>query len=319
MLPRGFGRRSVRVLIELTSLWLAVAAEPPAGGPPTQTTASPATAAEHAAVGGELSPDPETATRARANLVSLFSTDDYPPEAWRNGEQGTVAVKLTVGPDGKVADCIVTHSSGSPSLDVQTCRILWTRAQFSPARDAEGNPVRDTYNQRIRWELPTGSPVEVEEQFFRYILIVDAKKAILSCRYESSPDWQRGDSACSEFIERVRHLVTSAPEWIDFSGKEMVMETQHRVGEPQGGTDLGERPGERSIALSRLYLTIDGGGKVKSCSRDSWGAVREGPWIACGAAERWQFEGLPKEESNKSDRQMTIVNAIYLRAATALR
>jgi hypothetical protein len=139
----------------------------------------------------------------------------------------------------------------------------------------------------------------------------------VDCRYEASADWQKTDSGCADFVEMVRHLVTDAPEWVDFSGKEMVMETQHRVGDPQGGTELGDRPGERSIALSRLYLTIDAKGSVKSCSRDSWGAVRQGAWIACGAAERWQFDGLPKGERNKSDRQLTIVNAIYLRPAAA--
>lgn len=304
------------VVVALISIWVAAATAPAAEGTATQTSAAPAPAALAIHTHGSKS-GPEPTIRAQANLVSLFSTDDYPPEAWRNGEQGTVAVRLTVGADGKVADCIVTQSSGSPSLDVQTCRILWSRAQFVPARDAKGNPVQDSYNQRIRWELPTNSVGEVEEQFSRFILTVDASKSIVDCRYESSPDWQKTKTACSEFVEMVRHMVTTAPEWIDFSGKEMVMETQHRVGESQGGTELGERLGERSIALSRLYLTIDASGVVKSCSRDSWGALREGPWIACGAAERWQFEGLSKEERNTSDRQMTVVNAIYLRPSGA--
>lgn len=95
------------------------------------------------------------AAKAKANLASLFSTDDYPQSAIRNEEQGTTAVRLSVGPDGRVADCSVTQSSGSSALDGATCNILRRRARFTPAKDQAGNPISDTYNQRIRWELPS--------------------------------------------------------------------------------------------------------------------------------------------------------------------
>jgi protein TonB len=94
------------------------------------------------------------AARARGNLVALFSTDDYPQSAIRNEEQGTTAVKLTIGPDGRVSDCAITASSGSSSLDNATCNILRRRARFTPAKDQAGNPISDSYSQRIRWELP---------------------------------------------------------------------------------------------------------------------------------------------------------------------
>ena len=94
------------------------------------------------------------AAKAKANLASLFSTDDYPQAAIRNEEQGTTAVRLGVGPDGRVTDCSVTQSSGSGSLDAATCNILKRRARFTPAKDQAGNPISDTFSQRIRWELP---------------------------------------------------------------------------------------------------------------------------------------------------------------------
>jgi protein TonB len=95
------------------------------------------------------------AAKARANLASLFSTDDYPQSAIRNEEQGTTAVRLTVGPDGRVSDCSITSSSGSSALDSATCNILRRRARFTPAKDQAGNPISDSYSQRIRWELPS--------------------------------------------------------------------------------------------------------------------------------------------------------------------
>ena len=95
------------------------------------------------------------AARAKGNLPSLFSTDDYPQAAIRGEEQGTTAVRLTISPDGRVSDCSVTSSSGSSSLDGATCSILKRRARFSPAKDQNGQPISDTTSTRIRWELPS--------------------------------------------------------------------------------------------------------------------------------------------------------------------
>ena len=94
------------------------------------------------------------AARAKGNLVALFSTDDYPQSAIRNEEQGTTSVRLTIGTDGRVTGCDITGSSGSGALDSATCSILRRRARFTPAKDQAGNPITDTYSQRIRWELP---------------------------------------------------------------------------------------------------------------------------------------------------------------------
>ena len=91
---------------------------------------------------------------ARANLQSYFSTDDYPSAAQRANEEGTASFSLTVGPDGRVQACTVTASSGSTSLDAATCRILRSRARFTPARDNTGQPTTDTVRNRIRWVLP---------------------------------------------------------------------------------------------------------------------------------------------------------------------
>jgi protein TonB len=94
------------------------------------------------------------AARAKGDLPRLFSTDDYPAAAQRNGDQGTTAVRLTIGPDGRVSDCAVTSSSGSSSLDSTTCNILRRRARFTPAKDQAGNPISDSTSTRIKWVLP---------------------------------------------------------------------------------------------------------------------------------------------------------------------
>jgi protein TonB len=93
--------------------------------------------------------------RARANLASYVSDEDYPANAARNEEQGTTRFQLVVGPDGRVKECNVTGSSGSSALDSTTCRLMKQRARFSPARNNRGEPTSDTVSNAIRWVLPT--------------------------------------------------------------------------------------------------------------------------------------------------------------------
>ena len=90
---------------------------------------------------------------AVGDLQGLFRGDDYPQSAIERDEQGSVTVRLTVGTNGRVSNCDVSSSSGSRTLDRATCRILQSRARFTPARDSNGNPTTDTVTQRIRWVL----------------------------------------------------------------------------------------------------------------------------------------------------------------------
>ncbi|HEY7809450.1 MAG TPA: energy transducer TonB [Allosphingosinicella sp.] len=107
---------------------------PPPPPPPPATTVEPA--------------------RAKANLNSYVSDADYPASAVRSEEQGTTRFRLSIGPDGRVKECSVTGSSGSSSLDAATCRIMKSRARFTPARDSTGNATGDQVASSIRWVLP---------------------------------------------------------------------------------------------------------------------------------------------------------------------
>jgi len=92
--------------------------------------------------------------RAKANLGSYVSDSDYPAAAIRGEEQGTTRFRLAIGPDGRVANCTVTGTSGSSALDRATCTIMQKRARFTPARDSSGNAVGDSVSSAIRWVLP---------------------------------------------------------------------------------------------------------------------------------------------------------------------
>lgn len=91
-----------------------------------------------------------------ANFPGTWATsNDYPPQALRNMEQGATAYELSVSPAGKVDSCIVTASSGSLALDEATCRLVADRARFTPATDGAGQAVAGTYASRVNWVLPS--------------------------------------------------------------------------------------------------------------------------------------------------------------------
>lgn len=117
---------------------------PPAPPPPITPPAPPAP---------PPAPTRVEPARARANLSSYISDSDYPPSSLRNEEEGTVGFSLTVGPDGRVTNCTVTASSGHAALDAATCRIMRSRARFTPARDSTGASVADTQSGRVRWQI----------------------------------------------------------------------------------------------------------------------------------------------------------------------
>ena len=63
-------------------------------------------------------------------------------------------MKLAVNTQGQVAACDVVKSSGSRSLDIETCRTLQRRARYAPATDGGGRAVEGLDQHTVRWQLP---------------------------------------------------------------------------------------------------------------------------------------------------------------------
>lgn len=117
--------------------------------PPTQTyvPAPPAPAAPPPA------PRVIQPKSAVGDLQGLIGNDDYPQAAIDADQQGSTSVVLTIGTNGRVSDCAIARSSGSRALDTTTCRILKSKAKFTPAQDSSGNPTTGTFPKTIRWVL----------------------------------------------------------------------------------------------------------------------------------------------------------------------
>lgn len=81
-------------------------------------------------------------TPPKGDLRGLFSSDDYPSEAFYRSQGGKSQFLLLIDETGKVAGCDLVVASGIPALDVMGCQVIKERGKFSPALDAHGKPVR---------------------------------------------------------------------------------------------------------------------------------------------------------------------------------
>lgn len=90
----------------------------------------------------------------RGNPGDWVTTDAYPPSAIRAGLEGRTGFRLDVGSNGRATGCTIVSSSGADQLDRTACRVLMSKARFTPAKDGDGNPTASTYAGAVTWKLP---------------------------------------------------------------------------------------------------------------------------------------------------------------------
>lgn len=98
-------------------------------------------------------PDPKAALNA-ANWDMFLKL--YPPRALKAREEGAVGFKVVLDSKGDVTGCEVTHSSGHPLLDQETCNLVTLHAQFKPDPTVAASQVT-THDGMIAWRLPGGA------------------------------------------------------------------------------------------------------------------------------------------------------------------
>lgn len=82
----------------------------------------------------------------------------YPKRAIAAREEGAVGFKVTLDSKGAVTGCQVTHSSGHPLLDQETCQLITLNAEFK-ADPALGPSQTKTHEGMIAWKLPASTAV----------------------------------------------------------------------------------------------------------------------------------------------------------------
>ena len=94
------------------------------------------------------------AASAKGDPHSWITDEDYPPGAMREEKQGVSGIAWTINEQGRVENCHVVRSSGTPELDDTACRLMTRRARYTPAKDASGNPIKSTASLNFRWQIP---------------------------------------------------------------------------------------------------------------------------------------------------------------------
>ena len=82
----------------------------------------------------------------------------YPKRALEAREEGAVGFIVTLDSQGDVTDCQVTHSSGHPLLDQETCKLITMNAVFKSDPNL-GPSQTKTHEGMIAWKLPNSGTV----------------------------------------------------------------------------------------------------------------------------------------------------------------
>ncbi|HEV2080711.1 MAG TPA: energy transducer TonB [Allosphingosinicella sp.] len=96
---------------------------------------------------------PLVAQRTKGRLADVFDSEDYPAVSLKAGQSGQTSFVLLIDETGRVAECMITASSGVAGLDAQTCILIRQRASFEPAVGFDGKPAKDSFSQKVRWRV----------------------------------------------------------------------------------------------------------------------------------------------------------------------
>jgi TonB family protein len=166
-----------------------------------------------------LSCAPASAQPPRLINISPY---DYPSDVQPGARSLRVEVRYELGPDGRFALCAVTKSSGQPSLDAASCRLLQQRARFRPERRTRrGRLELNWMGEAGRALNPAGAPIPVS--LHDEISSDDYPPAALS-RHESGLVEYDVDVSASGVPRRCTVTQSSGSEALDRRTCEIVME-----------------------------------------------------------------------------------------------
>jgi periplasmic protein TonB len=97
-------------------------------------------------------PPPRNVVHAKMGKNFPNSEDYYPAAAKRLGEEGSITVKVCVGPNGRLSEePTVTQSSGNARLDDGALKLA--KAGRYVAGSVDGQPTTDCFPFKIKFEL----------------------------------------------------------------------------------------------------------------------------------------------------------------------
>lgn len=244
-------------------------------------------------------------------ISQIFTADDYPLEALKANETGTVAVEADVRADGRVSACRIVKSSGSARLDTTTCTIISRRGRFVERARQHGGKAF-TISTEVSWDAkPAGIPVVAHS-----LKVIYQTGSKITCRTES-PEWMSMDGACEASQANAENAIARLSKQRSLAGLEYVIEMASIPGDHLADQRAGEARGEQLLGRQTALLTLAPHGGVTSCvgGEDTLAGELDA-W--CDSFVKNEFyEPLPASADNQGERRLTKVNAIYLRPTTA--
>lgn len=248
-------------------------------------------------------------TPARGDLQGLFSGDDYPLVALKNGEQGSVTVRIRVDRSGLVNSCKVVKSSRSQSLDDQTCSVLRARAQFEPARDGRGRPTEDKHVQTITWKLADGPETMPRHAWMTRTTISFGRIGnIIGCNAEATG--LRTPPPDCEIIEVLKAAHGQDEEGSAEIAGNAITEIYFYPVDPSDAPTAPRLADARQIGQQVSRIAIDRDGKVSACQGIRYSGEASPGVDACRLIESSRFDVATETEKPLIG---TVVVTAYLR------
>lgn len=139
----------------------------------------------------------------------------YPPRALAAGEEGMVGFAVKIDSSGNPTSCKITHTSGHPLLDLETCKLIMVNATFK--RPANVSPSQQrSYEGVVNWRLPTTSasavpatPKPIAESAAPEELVckkVSRTGSLVAVERICMPksEWQRTSDASAQYLRQVQ-------------------------------------------------------------------------------------------------------------------
>ena len=98
----------------------------------------------------------------RIRQMTEVMFQNYPPRALAAGEQGAVFFIVKLDDKAHQTSCEVTHSSGHPLLDQETCLMIVRHGVFKEVIGPDGKLKRSTHEGVVNWTLPGHAPAAMK-------------------------------------------------------------------------------------------------------------------------------------------------------------
>jgi hypothetical protein len=93
--------------------------------------------------------------RPVGNVGNWITTNDYPTKMLAVGQPALIEFRIDVDESGKALACHIQATTRPKEFDDAVCKSIMRRAKFTPALDAENNPIKSYWKNSVRFAIPS--------------------------------------------------------------------------------------------------------------------------------------------------------------------